>query len=108
MPKGPAVLRVTQSPLNKQQWSLDLECGHEQWITSATKPNKKTMHCRTCDAGADQLRDYPVVGRSDGHTWIEPRNVLIAGARFISCRDCGMLRRPNNKRCKGVVKVGPK
>lgn len=49
--KSKAVLKITQSPLNKLRWSIDLECGHEQWVTSHTKPKKKRMLCRDCDPG---------------------------------------------------------
>lgn len=41
------VLRADRSPLNKKQWLCELECGHEQWVTSARKPSK--THCYECD-----------------------------------------------------------
>jgi len=41
------VLRADKSPLNKKQWLCELECGHEQWVTSTRKPTK--AHCYECD-----------------------------------------------------------
>lgn len=32
------VVRANQSPLNKLQWLCELDCGHEQWVTSKRKP----------------------------------------------------------------------
>lgn len=32
------VIRASQSPLNKLQWLCELDCGHEQWVTSKRKP----------------------------------------------------------------------
>lgn len=34
------VLRADQSPLNRKQWSCELECGCEKWITSSRRPTK--------------------------------------------------------------------
>lgn len=45
--------------------------------------------------------NYEVVGESEGHTWIKEFG-------FVSCRDCGFLRRLNgekNKPCPGRVRV---
>ncbi len=39
------VLRVTQSPMNPKQWCLDLNCGHEVWVTAKSRPSRKTMKC---------------------------------------------------------------
>jgi hypothetical protein len=47
------------------------------------------------------VRDTPVVGRSDGHTWLD----FTARWGFVSCRDCGRIRRETNKPCPGVVRV---
>jgi hypothetical protein len=41
------VLRADRSPLNKHQWLCELECGHEQWVTSARKPSK--TRCYECN-----------------------------------------------------------
>lgn len=32
------VIRASQSPLNKLQWLCELDCGHQQWVTSKRKP----------------------------------------------------------------------
>lgn len=45
-----AVTRVTQSPMNPKQWALDLECGHEVWVTATHRPNKKRHDCPKCSA----------------------------------------------------------
>jgi len=44
-----------------------------------------------------------VIAESNGHHWIKWR-------QFTCCRDCGIIRRADdkNKPCKGVVKVGPR
>lgn len=39
------VLRVTQSPMNAKRWCLDLDCGHEVWITAGKRPTRQTMKC---------------------------------------------------------------
>lgn len=39
------VLRVTQSPMNPKQWCVDLNCGHEVWVTCGRRPTRKTMKC---------------------------------------------------------------
>jgi hypothetical protein len=41
------VIKATQSPNNPTRWSLDLECGHEMWVT-AVKPPKKA-ECHSCE-----------------------------------------------------------
>lgn len=57
------VRRVTQSPLNPLRWALDLECGHELWVTQKKRPalvtvetergekmvSARTMRCRVCE-----------------------------------------------------------
>lgn len=44
------VLRATQSPMNKQQWCLDLSCLHEVWVTTdGKKPMAKFFECKACD-----------------------------------------------------------
>jgi len=42
------VKRVTQSPLNPQRWCLELECGHDEWVTSKTRPKRAKAECSTC------------------------------------------------------------
>lgn len=42
------VIRADRSPLNRQRWLLQLECGHEEWITSKSRPQRQTMTCQTC------------------------------------------------------------
>jgi len=42
------VLRATQSPLNPRRWCLDLECGHEVWVTSKRKPVRQESWCPKC------------------------------------------------------------
>jgi hypothetical protein len=43
------VLRMTQSPLNKHRWSLDLSCGHETWITTTRRPTRVKLRCFKCE-----------------------------------------------------------
>jgi len=42
------VVKVTRSPMNPKRWSLDLECGHELWLTSDRKPSRKSALCPKC------------------------------------------------------------
>lgn len=44
-----------------------------------------------------------VIAESNGHHWIKWRH-------FVCCRDCGFIRRADdkNKPCRGVVTVGPR
>jgi hypothetical protein len=44
---------------------------------------------------------YEVIATSNGHHWIEAFGLTC-------CRDCGIVRRADdkNKPCRGVVKVG--
>ncbi len=39
------VLRIVQSPMNPARWCLELDCGHETWITATTCPTRKTHRC---------------------------------------------------------------
>lgn len=39
---------VKQSPLNGNRWSLALNCGHDVWITSKSRPTRKSIRCTTC------------------------------------------------------------
>ena len=32
------IVRVTQSPMNARIWCVDLDCGHEVWLTQRQRP----------------------------------------------------------------------
>jgi hypothetical protein len=57
------VLRVDQSRMNPNRWCLELECGHEVWITAKKRPTRQRINCPTCASGFDRT----VTGR----TWSE-------------------------------------
>ncbi len=40
------VVRIDQSPMNAKRWCLELDCGHEVWITSTRRPTNKKFLCR--------------------------------------------------------------
>ena len=40
------VVRATRSPLNVKQWCLDLDCGHELWVSDKKAP--KLVGCHEC------------------------------------------------------------
>ena len=42
------VVKVTQSPLNALRWCLQLDCGHEIWITSRKRPKRAREGCERC------------------------------------------------------------
>ena len=42
------ILRITQSPMNPSRWALDLECGHEAWMTAKSRPTRKFYSCLEC------------------------------------------------------------
>lgn len=42
------VIAVHQSLLNPQRWLLRLECGHEMWMTSKTRPTRLFAKCDQC------------------------------------------------------------
>jgi hypothetical protein len=42
------VTRIDQSPMNKLRWCMQLECGHEVWVTASRKPKFKTERCERC------------------------------------------------------------
>lgn len=44
--------RVTQSPMNPVRWCLDLECGHEKWVTQRGRPSKESL---TTGANGEQF-----------------------------------------------------
>lgn len=48
------VVRITQSPMNALRWVLDLECGHETWITAKRRPTRKTAQCSPCNVRPDE------------------------------------------------------
>lgn len=43
---------VKQSPLNARRWCLQLDCGHDQWMTSARRPTRQTIRCAKCSEKA--------------------------------------------------------
>lgn len=43
------VMKVTQSPMNAQRWVLDLDCNHEEWVTSKKRPVRKYQNCSKCE-----------------------------------------------------------
>jgi hypothetical protein len=45
-----AVTRIDQSPMNRERWCLELECGHEVWVSAIRKPKAKTARCERCAA----------------------------------------------------------
>jgi hypothetical protein len=47
---------VTQSPMNGRRWLLQLDCGHELWLTATSRPQRKTAICLKC---TDALRAAP-------------------------------------------------
>jgi hypothetical protein len=51
------VRRITQSPLNKLRWCLELECGHDVWITKGYRPLMHSANCIKCDV--DRLTNDP-------------------------------------------------
>lgn len=42
------VVRAYQSPMNPHRWCLELECGHEEWVTAQRRPRAKTAACYKC------------------------------------------------------------
>jgi len=42
------VMRVDRSPLNRMRWCLHLVCGHDEWMTSRTRPLRKHHWCSIC------------------------------------------------------------
>lgn len=47
--------RVTQSPMNEYRWCLDLDCGHEEWVTSQRRPTRQTIQCGRCQQKAREM-----------------------------------------------------
>jgi hypothetical protein len=43
-----AVIDVKQSPGNRHEWILTLECGHQKWIVTNGRPTKKSVRCMKC------------------------------------------------------------
>lgn len=39
---------VKQSPLNALRWCLQLDCGHDQWVTAKSRPTRRTIRCSRC------------------------------------------------------------
>lgn len=39
---------VKQSPMNGQRWCLQLDCGHDEWVTAKKRPTRKTIRCSRC------------------------------------------------------------
>lgn len=54
------VERAVQSPMNPLRWCLELECGHECWVTQKKRPTVRKAECPDagcCGHGA-QLSDF--------------------------------------------------
>lgn len=63
-----AVKSAKVSPLNPLRWSLDLECGHEVWVTAKRKPTAKTADCGPCkDQFRNQKAKDPCTGCGEVH-----------------------------------------
>lgn len=43
------IIRVTQSPMNTAQWCIELECGHDVWVTAKRRP--RTIKGHDCQQG---------------------------------------------------------
>lgn len=41
--------RIDPSPMNPQRWCLQLSCGHEEWVTSKSKPTRRAIRCSKCE-----------------------------------------------------------
>lgn len=62
------VVRVTRSPMNAKRWCLELDCGHEVWVSASRKPTAKTAPCdkvRTLASDPD-FRHQP---KTESHCW---------------------------------------
>lgn len=44
------ILRVTQSPMNPKVWCVDLQCGHDVWVTGRKPRKTAKIHCEKCTA----------------------------------------------------------
>jgi hypothetical protein len=42
-------MKITQAPLNKSRWYIQLECGHEVLITRRSLPTAKEYICKWCE-----------------------------------------------------------
>jgi hypothetical protein len=49
------IQNVKQSPLNEKQWCCQLDCGHDQWVTSNRRPTRKTLVCDKCAARMKEM-----------------------------------------------------
>ena len=47
---------VKQSPLNEKRWCLQLNCGHDAWITATKRPQRRMHVCPRC---LEKLRATP-------------------------------------------------
>ena len=45
------VNRVTQLPMTTKLWCLELDCGHDRWVISKSKPKRKIAKCGVCKMG---------------------------------------------------------
>lgn len=39
---------VKQSPLNPRRWCLQLDCGHDEWVTANRRPQRIEQRCSKC------------------------------------------------------------
>lgn len=47
--------RVKQSPVNAFRWCLELDCGHDVWVTAKRRPQRTRIVCTRCQA-KEELR----------------------------------------------------
>lgn len=40
------VVAATQSPVNEGRWLVEMECGHEKWVTAKKRP--RSVECGPC------------------------------------------------------------
>lgn len=50
---------VKQSPMNPLRWCLQLDCGHDEWVTSNSRPARKTQRCSKCISNLQHSKTEP-------------------------------------------------
>jgi hypothetical protein len=50
------IVKATQSPMNARRWLVELECGHETWITSHVRPRRQ-VSCDECRKVSQDIQE---------------------------------------------------
>lgn len=87
------VIRATRSPMNERRLCLDLECGHELWVSDKRAP--KLVGCHECPTDPDSPEQQAIAA------------ALAARKGEAVNRICHYCKQPGGKGDRSLRPYGP-